>query len=243
MQIRETCLKYWPLLTPTCQDDVVFFQFQWKNALKRWLIDDCSIHHYRPAGWRWRASTSYISQRLHLTHIQQGPRYAISSWPSCVGVCLVLQRLVWRVGNRGGYLQGDKCGEGKPKQGRVATVYCAYWFLGHVLRWISSIWFMIYCWTVVIFFFFGWSVEGVLPCAWYVRVSMIVNEEKEEYNYYAMEKEKKSRWSLDWVLVEWWRRFLIYAWRRRSKSSFWQWMEWGGRRTKAESGVMQWCGG
>lgn len=28
------------------------------------------------------------------------------------------------MGNRGGYLQGDKCGEGKPKQGRVATVYC-----------------------------------------------------------------------------------------------------------------------
>lgn len=43
----------------------------------------------------------------------------------------------WEIG--GGYLQGDKCGEGKPKQGRVATVYCAYWFLGHVLRWISSI--------------------------------------------------------------------------------------------------------
>lgn len=43
----------------------------------------------------------------------------------------------WETG--GEYLQGDKCGEGKPKQGRVATVYCAYWFLGYVLRWISSI--------------------------------------------------------------------------------------------------------
>lgn len=62
---------------------------------------------------------------------------------------IILAVVCWRLlgitavgmesGKPGGYLQGDKCGEGKPKQGRVATVYCAYWFLGHVLRWISSI--------------------------------------------------------------------------------------------------------